>query len=76
MYKKLQRRMKKLLRKFARIVQKNEGTPKGTYISYRRLNNRELVKKAIEGGKLCVNKDIDIVLKKIANAIEAIDKVK
>jgi hypothetical protein len=57
-------------------VQKNEGTPKGIYISYRNLNNRQLVNKAIEGGKLCVNKDIDIVLKNIANAIKAIAKVK
>lgn len=76
MYKKLQRRMKNLLRNIVRIVQKNEGTPNGIYNRYRRLNNRQLVNKAIEGGKLCVNKDIDIILKNISDAIKAIAKVK
>lgn len=71
----LQKRMKNILRNFVQITQNKEGPTKGIY-NYKKLNNRQLVTKAIDGGKLCIDKNIDNILKYIANAIVARAKVK
>jgi len=73
---KLPKRMKKFLRKTVRIAQKKHESLIIINNRLNKLNNRQLVSKAIDGEKLCIDKNFDKILKNIAKAIEAIDTIK